>query len=187
MKPLLSDRLPKDQRSTTHPEPTLDSGADIDKPSSTGTSGPPVPARSTAVINAQNQSSYNSPYSRVGTYGGYGSGYSAGIGSSYGGYGTGYGGLGSYSRFGTGYGGYGSYGYGPGMMGPSPDDPNSLRHVIETGSQRISSSLHSNDSRLCTCPLSSRQLSLLCRHDRVDIHSNSLLLLRNNVPNRTLR
>ena len=71
----------------------------------------------------------------MGSYGGYG--------ASYGGYGNTYGGLGSYSRFGGsyggGYGGYGGYGggYGTGIVGPSPEDPNSLRHTIEAGSQRI--------------------------------------------------
>ena len=91
---------------------------------------------------APSAGNYNSPYSRYGSYGGYGGGggyggIGSGIGSSYGNYG----GLGSYSRFGgtygNSYGGYGGYGgYGNGMMGPNPDDPNSLRHTIEAGSQR---------------------------------------------------
>jgi peroxin-13 len=114
---------------------------------STGvSSAPALPSRptalSSAVANTVTGGNYNSPYSRVGTYGGYGGGGYSGVGNSYGGYGGyggGYGGLGSYSRFGNslsnGYGGYG--GYGTGMMGPNPDDPNSLRHTIEAGSQRM--------------------------------------------------
>lgn len=100
-------------------------------------STPPLPSRpSNALAPSATQpfASYNSPYSRVGTYGGYGGVY-GGIGSSYGGYGSSYGGLGSYSRYGYGntYGGYGGYGN---YMGPNPEDPNSLRHVIEAGSLR---------------------------------------------------
>jgi len=150
---LISDRIPSDQKSVvsssstrTYTEPAVESSSSAEKiqPGSSISSGPPVPSRPAALSNPQtiqsnlSSPSYNSPYSRVGSYGGYGGGY-GGLGSSYGTYGSGYGGLGSYSRFGSGYGGYGSYGsYGNGMMGPNPEDPNSLRHTIEAGSQRTS-------------------------------------------------
>ena len=123
---------------TVHPEPAIETIS-----SSSNSSAPELPSRSTALTNASSVASYNSPYSRVGSYGGYGGGYGSGLGSSYGGYGGygntyGGGGLGSYSRYGTGYsGGYGNYGGGYGMP-PNPEDPNSLRHTIEAGSQRIS-------------------------------------------------
>ena len=132
--------------STVHPEPPIEVISSHNPASSTSSgisSAPALPSRPAALSSAvaNTGGSYNSPYSRVGTYGGYGGGYS-GVGSSYsgyGGYGGGYGGLGSYSRFGNsysnGYGGYG--GYGAGMMGANPDDPNSLRQTIEAGSQRM--------------------------------------------------
>jgi len=134
------------------PEPPIEKISSAPSPSTPSSSPPALPSRPAALTNTQlnpqntlassSLGSYNSPYSRVGSYGGYGSGY-GGLGTSYGGYGNSYGGgLGSYSRFGTGYGsnygGYGNYGsgYGTGMMGPNPDDPNTLRHTIEAGSQR---------------------------------------------------
>jgi peroxin-13 len=131
-----------------HPEPPLETisskAASLSNPSSSISSVPALPSRPAALSTANALSSnYNSPYNRVGSYGGYGGGY-GGIGNSYGGYGSSYGsGLGGYSRFGSSYGGgYGSTygggygGYGNGMMGPNPEDPNSLRHTIEAGSQR---------------------------------------------------
>jgi peroxin-13 len=139
-----------------HPEPPIET---ISSSSSSHPSfAPALPSRSPALINSQvNPSnalsstvgSY-SPNSRYGSYGGYGGGYGSGyggigsgIGSSYGNYG----GLGSYSRFGSNYGNtYSGYGnqYGNGMMGINPDDPNSLRHTIEAGSQRTSPSTPEN-------------------------------------------
>lgn len=141
---------------TIHPEPPIEKISSTPLSSTASSSVPALPSRPAPLTNGQINPSntfassqpgnYNSPYSRVGSYGGYGSGY-GGLGNSYGGYGSSYGGLGSYSRFGSGYGssygGYGNYGtgygagYGTGMMGPNPDDPNTLRHTIEAGSQRI--------------------------------------------------
>jgi hypothetical protein len=129
-----------------HPEPPIETVALApSSSSSSSTSAPALPSRPpTLASNPSNalasSANYNSSYSRVGSYGGYGGGY-GGLGSSYGGYGSSYGALGSYSRFGNGYGGgyggYGSYAGAYGMMGPNPDDPSSLRHTIEAGSQRI--------------------------------------------------
>jgi peroxin-13 len=109
---------------------------------STSSSAPALPSRPPALTDASlgpstalTSSIDAPPFSRVGSYGGYGGGY--------GGYGNSYGGLGSYPRlggsYGGSYGGYGNYGgaYGTGMMGPNPEDPNNLRHTIEAGSQRI--------------------------------------------------
>ncbi|WFC96658.1 tryptophan--tRNA ligase [Malassezia brasiliensis] len=83
-------------------------------------------------------SSYTSPYSRMGAYGGMGYGGMGGYGMGYGGYGgmgyggyggMGYGGLGGYG--GMGYGGYGGMGYGG--MG-QPGDL-SLTQRMESGTQ----------------------------------------------------
>jgi peroxin-13 len=159
-----------------HPEPPIQTisskNASLTTPSSSVSSAPALPSRPTTLSNTSNAlaSNHNSPYNRVGSYGGYGGGY-GGIGTSYGGYGNTYGGgLGGYSRFGnnsygggygSGYGGYGGYG-----MGQNPDDPNGLRHTIEAGSQRISPKYSFlTYSRICTRSIGGGQLFILCRND----------------------
>ncbi|KAJ3773288.1 Peroxin 13, N-terminal region-domain-containing protein [Lentinula raphanica] len=118
----------------------------------------------TSAVSTTNPYSYGaSPYSRLGTYGGYGS-YGGGLGS-YGGLG-GYGGFGNYGGGIGGYGGYGGYGslgmgygagmygggYGPGtMLGPNgvPIDANgnplppSLTQTLEHTTQHTFALLHS--------------------------------------------
>ncbi|KAJ3838101.1 Peroxin 13, N-terminal region-domain-containing protein [Lentinula raphanica] len=118
----------------------------------------------TSSVSTTNPYSYGaSPYSRLGTYGGYGS-YGGGLGS-YGGLG-GYGGFGNYGGGIGGYGGYGGYGslgmgygagmygggYGPGtMLGPNgvPIDANdnplppSLTQTLEHTTQHTFALLHS--------------------------------------------
>jgi peroxin-13 len=147
MPPEQSSSFPSSSSSTAHPElpmQTISSSNHLN-PSTSSSSAPALPSRPAALTDASLgpstalTSSNAAPFSRVGSYGGYGGGY--------GGYGNSYGGLGSYSRlggsYGGSYGGYGSYGggYSTGMMGPSPEDPNGLRHTIEAGSQRIHSLL----------------------------------------------
>jgi peroxin-13 len=156
---LVADKVPLERTSSlsssstaVHPEPPMETISSANASSSANSlSAPALPSRPLALSNGLSNPSqaltavngnYNSPYSRVGSYGGYGGNY----GSTYGGYGSSYGGLGSYSRFGSGYGsgyggyggGYGGYGSYGGVGGPMPEDPNSLRHTIEAGSQRIS-------------------------------------------------
>lgn len=80
-------------------------------------SAPLVPPRPGGSTLSGYNSSYNSPYSglgsRYGSYGGYGN---SGYGSNYGGYGSNYGGYGRYGSYGQGS-NYGSYGSGYGGYG----------------------------------------------------------------------